>query len=200
VSTKKEHTMTTIPGYSYNSDLPASPVDVEALELLKASLLWSDADTDALRRAGAVLDDQIDDVLAVWYGYVGANAHLVASFAGSDGQPSGEYLEAVRLRFGQWIRDLCERDFDSQWLNYQNEIAQRHLTKMGETDGIDTAESHIPLRYLISFIYPITATMRPFLAAKGADSEEVEAMHTAWFKAVTLTVSLWSQPYNTRAW
>ena len=29
---------------------------------------------------------------------------------------------------------------------------------------------------------------------------EVDAMHTAWFKAVTLTVTLWSQPYQPARW
>ncbi|MFH8385800.1 protoglobin domain-containing protein [Kitasatospora sp. NPDC018058] len=58
----------------------------------------------------------------------------------------------------------------------------------------------MPLRYPIAFIHPITATMRPFLAAKGHAEEEVEAMHQAWFKAVTLPVSLWSRPYAGAAW
>ncbi len=192
--------MTAIHGYTYDEKLASSPVTAQELELLKASLLWTDADTKALRKAGHVLADQIDDVLDVWYGYVGANAHLVKSFNGADDTPSPEYLSAVRLRFGQWIRDTCERDFDDEWLAYQHEVAQRHLTKMAETDGVQTRETHIPLRYLIAFIFPITATMRSFLAAKGDSDEDVDAMHAAWFKAVTLTVALWSQPYNTTAW
>ncbi|WP_218018376.1 protoglobin domain-containing protein [Nocardia amikacinitolerans] len=59
---------------------------------------------------------------------------------------------------------------------------------------------HIPLRYLIAFIYPITATIRPFLAAGGHDDDQVEAMYQAWFKAVTLQIALWSQPYAVSAW
>ncbi len=37
---------------------------------------------------------------------------------------------------------------------------------------------------LIAFIYPITATIKPFLAKKGDSAEQVEAMHQAWFKSV----------------
>jgi hypothetical protein len=48
---------------------------------------------------------------------------------------------------------------------------------------------------MIAFIYPITATIRPFLANKGHGSEEVEKMFQAWFKSVVLQVSLWSYPY-----
>jgi len=37
---------------------------------------------------------------------------------------------------------------------------------------------------MIAFIYPIT-TIKPFLASKGHNVEEVEKMHQAWFKSVT---------------
>lgn len=191
---------TEIPGYTYDTALPTSPVTLDDLDLLLATLLWTDDDAAALARAGTVLEPQIEQILDLWYGYVGANPHLVASFNGADGQPSGDYLGAVRVRFGQWIRDLCTRPWDQTWLNYQDEIAHRHTDSMGETDQVDSDQTHIPLRYLIAFIWPITATIRPFLANGGADAADVDAMHTAWFKAVTLTVTLWSRPYDSSGW
>lgn len=192
--------MTTPAGYTYDQNLPPSPVTTDELDLLLATLLWTDVDAAALRQAGAVLEPQIDAVLDLWYGYVGSNPHLVTSFNGPDGQPSGPYLAAVRERFGQWIRDLCNRTWDEQWLAYQNEIAQRHTTRMGQTDSITSDQTHIPLRYLIAFVWPITATIRDFLANGGHSSAEIDAMHTAWFKAVTLTVALWAQPYDPDRW
>ena len=54
---------------------------------------------------------------------------------------------------------------------------------------------NIGYRYLVAFIYPITATIRPFLAMKGKSPDEVEKMYQAWFKLVTLQVALWSRPY-----
>lgn len=191
---------TQIAGYTYDSDLPRSPVSTEDLDLLLSTLLWTDDDANALVRAGSVLEPRVEDVLDVWYGYVGSNPHLVASFNGADGQPSGDYLAAVRNRFGQWIRDLCTRPWDQQWLNYQHEIARRHTDTMGDTDGITSDQTHIPLRYLIAFIWPITATVRQFLAEGSTDGADVDAMHTAWFKAVTLTVTLWAQPYDPARW
>ncbi len=191
---------TDIPGYTYGSGLATSPVTTADLDLLLKTLLWTDDDSAALARAGAVLEPQIEQVLDLWYGYVGSNPHLVVSFNGADGQPSGDYLAAVRMRFGQWIRDLCSRPWDQSWLDYQHEIARRHTDSMGRTDGISSDQTHIPLRYLIAFVFPITATIRGFLAAGGADAVEVDAMHTAWFKAVTLTVTLWSQPYSPAWW
>jgi hypothetical protein len=47
----------------------------------------------------------------------------------------------------------------------------------------------------VAFIYPITATIKSFLAKKGHSADEVEKMHQAWFKSVTMQVALWSAPY-----
>lgn len=54
---------------------------------------------------------------------------------------------------------------------------------------------NISFRYLPAFIYPITATLKPFLAQKEHSAAEVEAMHQAWVKSVILQVTLWSYPY-----
>jgi hypothetical protein len=190
----------TMPGYSYDSDnLPPSPVTEGDLRLLEATLLWTDADERYLRMAGEVLDDQIEAVLDLWYGYVGSHPHLVAYFAGPDGQPDGRYLERVRGRFGQWIRDLCGRPRDARWLAYQEEVAQRHTNRKNQTDDVQSVPL-VSLRYLVAFVYPITATIRDFLAAKGHSAEDVEGMFQAWFKSVVLTVVLWSRPYAEDRW
>jgi Protoglobin len=187
---------TDIPGYTYGtSAVPRSPVSLGDLELLQATLLLGEDDRAALRRSGDVLAPQVDAILDVWYGFVGANPHLLAAFAGPDGQPNQEYLAAVRRRFGRWILDTSGAEFDQAWLDYQHEIGLRH-TRMGKnrTDGVQAAD-HIPLRYVLALLVPITATLKPFLAAGGAAAEEVEAMHQAWVKAVLLQVILWSYPY-----
>lgn len=190
-----------IPGYTYGTAQPAaSPVTEQDLSLLLATLLWTDADEAALRMAGEVLADQVEAVLELWYGYVASQPHLVYYFARPDGQPDAEYLTRVRARFEQWIRDLCGRPWDRTWLDYQEEIALRHTrAAKNRTDGVDSA-AEIPLRYLVAFICPITATIRTFLAEKGHPAEQVEAMYQAWFKAVVLTVTLWSRPYAGDHW
>ena len=105
-------------------------------------------------------------------------------------------MAAVRGRFGQWIRDKCERDYDQSWLDCQHEVAPRHRrAKKNKTDGVDAAPV-VPLRYMIAFIYPITATIRPFLETKGHAKVEVDRMHEAWFKSVVLQVVLWRRPYT----
>ncbi|WP_285730449.1 protoglobin domain-containing protein [Nocardiopsis sp. ATB16-24] len=187
---------TTIPGYAYGSDEAArSPVGLEELDRLKATVMFTEEDERALRMAGDVLEDQTQDVLEVWYGFVSSHPHLVAYFSTPDGEPIQEYLDRVRSRFAQWILDACRRPYDQTWLDYQEEIALRHThEKKNTADGADSVDN-ISLRYIIAFIYPITATMREFLGKKGHSAEQVEAMHQAWFKAVTLHVALWSRPY-----
>lgn len=193
--------MTAIPGYTFDENLGPSPVTPEQLAQLEASVLWSDEDRAALRRAGEILVPQTEQILDVWYGFVGGNPHLVGTFVGADGQPSGAYLAAVRKRFGQWIADLTERDFDQRWLAYQNEIALRHHTeKKNATDQIDSPAKYVPLRHLIALIVPITVTIRPFLANGEPDAAQVDVMYHAWFKAVTLSVALWAQPFAPDTW
>jgi hypothetical protein len=187
---------TDIPGYTYGTDaVPRSPLSLDELELLKATLLMGDDDLAALRRSGQVLAGRVEEILDVWYGFVGANPHLLAAFTGPDGQPDQAYLAAVRRRFGRWILDTARAEYDQAWLDYQQEIGLRHhRSGKNRTDGARAAD-HIPLRYVLALLAPITTTLKPFLAGGGAAPDEVEAMHQAWVKAVLLQVILWSHPY-----
>ncbi len=185
----------TIPGYAFSDTTTQSPLTLDEWEKLKKAALFSPEDEKYLRMAGEVLSDQVEDVLDVWYGFVASHPHLLYYFTDGQGNPIMGYLEAVRRRFGQWILDTCNRPYDQTWLDYQQEIGLRHhRSKKNQTDGVN-AVAHIPYRYLVAFIYPITATIKPFLAKKGHNPEDVEKMHQAWFKSVVLQVALWSAPY-----
>jgi Protoglobin len=187
---------TDIPGYSYGTaTVPRSPVSLDELRLLRATLLLGEDEEAALRRSGDLLAPRVEEILDVWYGFVGANPHLLAAFSGPDGQPDQAYLAAVRRRFGRWILDTARAEFDQGWLDYQHEIGRRHhRSGKNRTDGARAAD-HIPLRYVLALLVPITTTLKPFLAEGGATAHEVEAMHQAWVKAVLLQVILWSHPY-----
>jgi hypothetical protein len=187
---------TDIPGYTYGTAaVPRSPVSLDELGLLQGTLLLGEDDRIALRRSSDLLAFQVEAILDVWYGFVGANPHLLAAFTGPDGQPDQAYLAAVRRRFGRWIIDTARAEFDQAWLDYQHEIGLRH-TRRGKnrTDGAQAAD-HIPLRYVLALLVPITATLKPFLADGGASPDDVEVMHQAWVKAVLLQLILWSHPY-----
>lgn len=191
----------TAPGYTYDQTLAPSPVSMGELDELKASVAWTDRDRAALRRAGQILVPRAEEILDVWYGFVGSHSHLVGTFAAADGQPSGEYLAAVRKRFALWIRDICERDYDQRWLDYQQEISLRHHTeRKNQTDHVDSSSSYVPLRHLIALVAPVTLTIRPFLTDGESDGAQVDAMYAAWLKAVTLSVALWARSYAPSTW
>lgn len=184
-------------GYTFGTAAVAvAPITLEELKLIQQSLLFSEDDVMALRQSRAILQDQIEDVLDVWYGFVGATPQLLTYFTNpTNGQPDGEYLAGVRKRFGQWILDTAAADYDQRWLNYQFEIGRRHhRVGKNQTDGAQAAP-HIHYRYLPALLYPITTTLKPVLAKQGHSAEEVEKMQQAWVKSVLLQVILWSYPY-----
>ena len=186
-----------IPGYTHGTSAVAkSPVSLADFGLMQKSALFGEEDVKYLRLSHDVVKDQVEAILDVWYGFVGSQPHLLQSFLGkSDGKPLGDYLGGVRKRFGQWILDTASANYDQKWLDYQYEIGRRHhRTGKNVTDGAKSVDN-ISFRYIPALIYPITTTLKPFLAKSGQSAEEVEKMHQAWVKAVLLQVILWSQPY-----
>lgn len=187
--------MNAIPGYTYGA-VPTSPVTLAELEQMKASVLFGEDDVKWLRASADVLKDEVEAILDVWYGFVGSQPHLLASFTGrSDGQPLGDYLGAVRKRFGRWILDTARAEYDQAWLDYQHEIGLRHhRVKKNVTDGAPSTDL-VPFRNLFPLVFPITFTLRPFLAKQGHSPSDVDAMFEAWLKSCLLQVTLWSHPY-----
>lgn len=186
-----------IAGYTYGTAaMSRSPVSLADFELMKQSVLFTDDDVKALRQSYDIVKDQVEAILDVWYGFVGQHPHLLATFTGrTDGKPITEYLAAVRKRFGQWIVDTARAEYDQKWLDYQHEIGLRHhRAKKNQTDRV-TAVDHVPFRYLFALIFPVTVTLKPFLAKKGHSPEEVDTMYQAWVKSCLLQVTLWSHPY-----
>ena len=188
---------TTIPGYTYGTGaVSRSPVTLDDFDMMRKSVLFGEDDVKYLRLSHDVLKDQVEAILDVWYGFVGSTPHLLASFTGkNDGKPLGDYLGAVRKRFGQWILDTARAEYDQKWLDYQHEIGLRHhRAKKNSTDGA-ASTGIVPFRDLFLLVFPVTFTLKPFLAKKGQPAEDVEKMYAAWVKSCLLQVTLWSRPY-----
>ena len=186
-----------VPGYTYGQkSLAKAPYTLADLAALKKTLLFNEDDERALRQSKAILADQTDAVLDVWYGFVASTPELVYYFGDAKtGKPDGAYLEAVRKRFAVWILDTAEAKYDQAWLDYQYEIGLRHnRLKKNKTDRANSVPQ-INFRYIPALTIPLTTTLKPFLAKKGASASDVEKMHAAWVKAVLLQSILWSQPY-----
>lgn len=186
-----------VPGYTYGRDSVAkSPLTMKDLDALKRSMLFTDEDIRYLRMSKSILADQTAAILDVWYSFVASTPELVYFFGNKDtGKPEAEYLARVRARFEQWILDTAEANYDQKWLDYQHEIALRHHSaKKNQTDNAPSVPI-VNYRYIPALTIPVTTTLKPFLAKKGASPEDVEKMHAAWVKAVLLQSILWGQPY-----
>ena len=185
------------PGYALGqSTLARAPYSMADLAALQKSMLFGADDVAALRQSRAILADQTEAILDVWYGFVASTPELVVFFGDTrSGQPDGAYLAAVRRRFALWILDTAEAKYDQARLDWQYEIGLRHnRVKKNKTDGAH-GPAQVDFRYLPALTIPITTTLKPFLAKKGASAADVEKMHAAWVKAVLLQAILWSHPY-----
>src|SRR5687768_8361843 len=157
-----------VPGYAYGaSSLQRAPYTVTDLAALQKTLLFTEEDVKALRQSKAILADQTDDILDVWYGFVASTPELVVFFGDvKTGQPDGAYLAAVRKRFALWILDTAAANYDQQWLDWQYEIGLRHnKIKKNKTDHANSTDQ-VNLRYVLALTIPVTTTLKPFLAKK----------------------------------
>ena len=163
---------------------------------LQKTLLFTEDDVRYLRMSRSVLEPNVEELLDVWYGFVGSNPHLLYYFSHPvTREPDMEYLTKVRARFRAWVLATADASFDRDWLDTQLEIGLRHhRLKKNQTDGVE-AVAHIPFRHLVALHYPITTTLKPFLGRAGHAQQDQDGMYEAWRKAVLLTTILWSQPY-----
>lgn len=184
--------------YSYHNS-SKSTITIKELDSLKKTLLFTDEDIKYLKMSKDILDSQREEILDVWYGFVASTPELVYYFKDlKTDKPDMKYLQSVRKRFSQWILDTASANYDHKWLDYQYEIGLRHAPdKKNKTDKVNSVKM-VNSRYIIALTIPVTTTLKPFLAKKGAKAEDVEKMHSAWVKSVLLQTILWSQPYIKR--
>ena len=92
--------------------------------------------------------------------------------------------------------DTCLRPYDQNWIDYQQEIARRHTSvKKNEVDHVESTP-YVPFRDVLAFTAVMNETIKPYLAAKGNSTEEVEKMYRAWCKSIQLQMTLWVGPYS----
>src|SRR5207248_9057481 len=176
-----------IKGYDYGN-VARSPVTLDGLRALEATVGFTDDDRRALRQAGRILEPHAEELVDGWRAIIGAQEHLARWFFDPDGKPDDAYKAAVKPRFVRWIVDLCTRPFDQAWLDYQHEIGLRHTpAKKNATDRRSTPPV-VPLRYLLAFVAPVLSSVRTRLRDAAASPGEAERMYVAWTKVVILSV------------
>ena len=130
-----------------------------------------------------------------WTWILAQKTYLAAHSAHPDGQPNPEYAQASKPRFAQWVIDMCTRERDQAWLDYQYLIGARHMTAAkNAADGADSTP-FVPLRYVLAFIAP-TVEVGHRLLAEGFEGAELDAVRDAWTRAVTVAVTVWAYAYR----
>jgi len=187
-----------IDGYDYGSaKIARSPVTLNELQELKVTLRWSEEDERFLRLAGEVLQDQTEPLVDLWRKQIIASIpHLARHSRAPEGQALPDYVTRSSRRFQQWVLDTCLQPYDQDWLNYQHEIALRHMApKKNQVDHVRST-LYVPFRDILAFVPVMNETIKPFLAAKGHSAQDVNAMHRAWIKSMQLQMALWAKPYS----
>jgi hypothetical protein len=183
-----------IAGYDFG-EVSHSPVSMDELRELEATLDFTEHDRAQLRRASKVIADHGEELVDGWRSTIGGHEFLARWFFAPDGKPDEHYKAAVKKRFVRWVVDLVTRPFDQAWLDYQQEIGLRHTpAKKNKSDDAQTPPQ-VPLRYLFAFVSPVAQSVRPLLQKSGFGADDVDQIHAAWTKAVVLSVTLWSAPY-----
>ncbi|MBS0026125.1 protoglobin domain-containing protein [Chitinophaga sp. 22321] len=174
------------------SENPQYPPDAQTLVRLKRMLLFTNEDEHYLIMAGNILVAHTEDILNNWYDFILKNDYLAYYFT-RDGTPDASYLETLRPHFRQWITGLCTRQEGKSWWQFEERIAEQlHLTP-GSASELEPLPM-VYLRYLSTFIYPVSEAGRPYLDRYGHPGEDVERMQQAWFKAISFSVLLWVYP------
>ncbi|WP_212001282.1 protoglobin domain-containing protein [Chitinophaga sp. HK235] len=167
-------------------------IDAQVLIKIKRMMLFTHEDEQYLTLAGEILAPHAEEILNRWYERIVKNNYLAHYFT-SSGAPDLSYLHSIRPHFREWITGLCKRSESSRWWEFEEKIARQLQLRKVPLDDLHPL-SPVFLRYMTTFVFPVSEAGRHFLNDTGYSPEEIEAMHQAWFKAVSLSALLWVYP------
>ncbi|CAL1521335.1 protoglobin domain-containing protein [Chitinophaga sp. MM2321] len=173
-------------------DPKRSSIDALTLVKLKRMMLFTYEDEQYLTKAGAVLAPHAEEILDKWHEQLLANNYLAHYFI-SSGTTDPDYMQSLRPHFRGWINQLCERPENRRWSEFEERIITQLQSKNVPIDDLSPL-STIYLRYMSTFIFPISEAGRYFLNTAGYTTTETARMHQAWYKAVSFSLLLWTYP------
>jgi hypothetical protein len=129
--------------------------------------------------------------------YFGSRDYLLYYFKDKQGQTTiTEYVNNTVDRLAQWLLDICYKPLDEHFINYNYLIGLRHTyEEKGKADKIETIP-HIPARYMITCLFPITAVLKNYIAKKVEDPVLTDKLYHTWFKLQVLTTAFFLIPYT----
>lgn len=170
----------------------STSVDAQVLIKIKRMMLFTHEDEQYLTMAGEILAPHAEEILNQWYEDLVSNNYLALYFTNS-GAPDLDYLNSLRPHFKAWITALCNRRDSHRWWEFEERIARQLQLRNVPLDDLH-AISPVYLRYMTTFVFPVSEAGRYFINSAGYSRAEAAAMHQAWFKAVSLSALLWIYP------
>lgn len=170
----------------------STSVDAQVLIKIKRMMLFTHEDEQYLTMAGTILAPHAEEILNRWYEGIVSNNYLAHYFT-SSGAPDLDYLNNLRPHFKAWIMTLCNRQDSHRWWEFEERIARQLQLRNVPLDDLHPL-SPVYLRYMTTFVFPVSEAGRFFINSAGYNEAEVAAMHQAWFKAVSLSALLWIYP------
>ena len=191
-----------IKGYIYGKpEVPKAKITMQEFQLLLDSALWTKEDEENRKILGEIIKENMNDILNAIVNYFGSKEYLLYYFKDETGTTTiSEYVNNTVDRLAQWLLDICFRPLDESFINYNYLIGLRHTEiGKGKADNVKTIP-HIPLRYMVTCIFPVTAVLKSFIAKKIDDPVLVDKLYHTWFKLQVITTALFLIPYTKEGW
>jgi Protoglobin. len=187
-----------IPGYIYGKpEVPKAPLTKKDFELLLDSVLWTKEDEENRELLGEIIKENMKEILDKIVSYFGSKEYLIYYFKDRQAQTTiTEYVNNTVDRLAQWLLDICYKPLDENFINYNYLIGIRHTYEgKGKADNVSTVE-HIPARYMVTCLFPITVVLKDFIARKVEDPVLTDRLYNTWFKLQVITTALFLIPYT----
>jgi len=191
-----------IKGYIYGKpEVPKAKITIQEFQLMLDSVLWTKEDEENRKILGEIIKENMNDILNAIVNYFGSKEYLLYYFKDKTGTTTvSEYVNNTVDRLAQWLLDLCFRPLDENFINYNYLIGLRHTEiEKGKADNVGTIP-HIPLRYMVTCVFPITAVLKSFIEKKVDDPVIVDKLYHTWFKLQVITTALFLIPYTKEGW
>jgi len=189
-----------VPGYTFGQ-VSRAPISEKDLQLMLDSVLWTKEDEDNRKVLGDIFKKHMKEILDAIVNYVGSREYLLYYFKDKSGTTTiTEYVSNSVGRIAQWILDCCYRPLDQKFIDYQYEIGLRHTPlKKGKADNVQTVDL-VHARYMVTFIFPFTAALKPFIQKEVEDFVLADKLYHTWFKLVTVCASIYIYPFVKEGW
>jgi len=107
---------------------------------------------------GETLIPQAEAIVDSWRSVIGRLASTRRNLRGPGWEPDEHYKGAIKLRFVQWVSDVCLQPHDQRWLTTRKRSVCG-MCRQEESDRQSQTPSVVPQRYLLAFTAIVITTI-----------------------------------------